>query len=456
MKKIVILFSLLALSLGAYSCGGGGAGPADVPPGENPGIPSVVQLLPAQYIAQTNAYITLNAKVLDGNGMVVPNVSVTFTNLSSVGVLSTTVASTNGIGIATVTLYSTTPGFATVLAQVTSGAGQVRDRKTVFFSSQDVLAVSMDMDVDSVPGNGIYNEPSDLILFEPPPSPDDTFEVLATVRNAGGVPVAGESVTWSASHSEVKTVRTETTTNINGQAKGVFQVTPSSIRNTETHINIMAYADNGAANMVTLFLRPVVVDPTTSSVTANPTIVDTSGTSTITAVVMLNTGAWAPDGTTVNFTASCGTVTPFAQTTGGVATATFTAPSTPGTCTVTAKVGGVTIGSVDILVKAKLQVIPASQTVAGGSSCAATSQSATYTIIGGVAPYNVSTSHPTNTSFTAPTAGDSTTVSASGGTFTIAYDVTLTGSPPSDTTVTITVVDAVGTTATADFKIDCP
>ncbi len=101
-------------------------------------------------------------------------------------------------------------------------------------------------------------------------------------------------------------------------------------------------------------------------------------------------------------------------------------------------------------------MIPASQTVAGGASCAASGQSATYTIIGGVAPYNVSTSHPTNTSFAAPTAGDSTTVSTSGGTFTIAYDVVLAGSPPSDTTVTITVVDAVGTTATADFMIDCP
>ena len=53
MKKAFILLVLLALSLSAFSCGNG-AGSADSPSGENPGIPSVVQLLPSHFIAQTN------------------------------------------------------------------------------------------------------------------------------------------------------------------------------------------------------------------------------------------------------------------------------------------------------------------------------------------------------------------------------------------------------------------
>jgi hypothetical protein len=143
MKKIIILLALLALSFGTFSCGGG-AGSSNEPSGESPGVPFVVKLLPAQYIAQTNAFIYLNAKVLDGNGAPVKNVPVTFTNLSSTGTLisasstsgvkttsSSTVANTNSLGIARIKLYSTTDGFATVQAEVNTGAGIKRDRKTV-------------------------------------------------------------------------------------------------------------------------------------------------------------------------------------------------------------------------------------------------------------------------------------------------------------------------------------
>jgi len=433
--------ALIALSLGSFSCGGGGAGGPNVPPGENPGVPSVVQLLPSTFIAQTNSFITLNTKVLDGNGIPVANIPVIYTNLSSIGTLSATSANTNSLGIATVTLFSTTPGFATILAQVNIGVGQVRDRKSVYFSTRDVLTVTMRLDVDSVPGNGNpstfvgYNETSDFRLFES--ATDDTAEVLATVYDAGGVAVAWESVTWSSSHTEATFTRTETTTNVNGQAVAVVKVTPASIRNTETHVNISAYAGNGAANMVTLFLQPVVIDATTSSITAQPSVVNTGGTSTITVMVRLNTGAYAPDGTTVNFTTTCGTVTPFAQTTSGRATATYTAPSTPGTCTVTATAGGVTIGSVTITVTTALTVQPSAVTVDG----AAPADIITFTIYGGIPGYTIATSNPAIILST-------TTVATSGGTFTATVPAaTAAGS------VTITVRDSAGTTATATITI---
>jgi len=461
MNKIVIVVALIALSLGSFSCGGGGAGGPLVPPGENPGIPSVVQLLPSTFIAQTNSSITLNTKVLDGNGIPLANIPVTFTNLSHpFGTLSATVKNTDSSGIATVTLYSTTPGFATILAQVNSGVGQVRDRKSVFFSTKDVLAVTMRLDVDSVPGNGNsltfvgYDEPSDFILFEPPPTPDDSVEVLATVFDAGGVSVGGGmGVSWSSSHTEAGFVRTETATNVNGQAKAVVKVTPISIRDTETHVNIMASADNGAANMVTLFLRHVIVSSVT--VTAKPTIVDTGGTSTITAIVMLNTGSPAPTGTSVSFTATCGTVIPFAQTdSNGMATSTYTAPSVVpagNICTVTATVGGKS-GSVDITIKSKLTLMPSSVTLHAGAS-------QTYTITGGVAPYSAFSSDPTNAPVSPVTTSAPFTftlgpiVGGIGGICT--YDP---GPPivPCTATVTITVQDATGATATATVNVINP
>jgi len=84
MKKIIILSVLLALSLFSFNCGGG-SGSSSSPKGENPGEPSVVQLLPSHYVAQTNSSITLYSKVLDGNGAPVKNIPVSFTNLSPIG-----------------------------------------------------------------------------------------------------------------------------------------------------------------------------------------------------------------------------------------------------------------------------------------------------------------------------------------------------------------------------------
>ncbi|MEM7828395.1 MAG: hypothetical protein QW561_03560 [Candidatus Aenigmatarchaeota archaeon] len=301
----------------------------------------------------------------------------------------------------------------------------------------------MDMDVDSVPGNGVYNETSDITLFEVPY--DDTAKIRATVYNAGGNPVRGIDIDWFSDltgDTITFLAGTSEMTDINGQAIAYVKVNPNSLRG-ETHLNIMATAGNGAANMVTLFLRPVTVDAAASYVTAKSTVVDVGGTTDITAIVMLNTGQPAPDGITVNFTTTCGTVTPFAQTSAGKATATFTAPSTVpagGTCTVTASVSGTVIGSVNITIKAKLQVIPTSTTVAPSGT-------ATYTIIGGVPPYSVFTSHPGITTVTP------TTVTTSGGTFEVTNSL---AAPCTDTTVTITVLDAIGATATADYKIDCP
>lgn len=455
MKKIILLLAALALSFGAFSCGGGGAGSSNTPPGENPGIPSVVQLSSSHVIAQTNSNITLHAKVLDGNGIPLKGVTVTFTNLSEpFGVLkplAATTAVTNDLGIASMNLSSTTSGFATILAQVYNGVGTVRDRKSVFFTSKDVVAVSMDFDVDSVPGNEIFNQTDDITLFQDPPitQPDDTVKVRATVRDGGGNPVGGGwSVSWSSSHTEAVFLRQDTQTSTSGVAEAVVQVTPASIRNTDTLVNIMASAGNGAANMVTLFLKPVVIDPTKSSVTANPNIVDVKGTSDVTAVVVLNTGARAPDGTVVNFSTApktaadpspCGTITPFAQTKAGVTdpVAKFTAPATPGVCTVTAKSGGVIIGTVDITVTEKLSVLPATQTVDGVLG----NPAVTFTIFGGVPAYTITSSNPLFPPVPA-------TVTTSGGTFTVTVPA---GTPA--TTVTYTIKDKTGATVTATLTI---
>jgi hypothetical protein len=466
MKKFLILFFLISIIFSMTGCGGDDSGSSSSPQGENPGVPSVFKLYPTQYIAQTNGYIYLKAKVLDGNGTPVKNTPVTFTNLSPIGKLSASnivVVNTDDYGIATAHLYSTNPGFVTILAQVYTGIGEVRDRKTVFFTSSDVLPLSpsMALYVDSYPGgNGIYNESSDFILFDPPPDPDDTVLILATVRDIYGLPTI-TGITWGTDHpDEVNPIYTDNNTNENGEAKTIVQIIPDVLRETDTFVSIYALADNGAFNMVTLFLKPVVIK--TITVTADPTTVVPEDTSDITATVTLSSGAagTATDGMTVNFASydastctdscdastcdptPCGTITPFGQITDGVAPATFTAPATEVTCRIIASVGGVS-GCTDVIVAKEVLAITPSTAVISGTL----GGTLNFTISGGTAPYVVQSGN----------AGMADNDSTGTGLWNVATDGgTIAVTIPASTAagdVTLYVTDSDGKTATATITI---
>ena len=381
-------------------------------PGEKPGTPQIVQVLPSHYIAQTNSAIIIRAKILNGNGMPLRNEPVTFTNISPIGTLinmkdipigSKTVIKTNDNGMATLKVKSTTTGFVTIQAEVARGVGIVRDRKTVFFTSSLSASPFMYLDADG-DNDGIYNEPDDYTLFQNNNANDNQVLFRATVFDKFGQRVFGSTVLFSADFPyKVGTDTTcsdgttscsvtfpngnSATTNSSGEAFVLVQVDPT-LHNITTVLNILAVADNGAANVYSLFLEPITITEVT--VTANPAVVAPDGESTISASVRLNTGGQPPDGTAVGFVASCGTVDPFALTTSGLATATFTAPSvvpSPPVCTVTATVAGVS-NHADITISSALNVQPATQSING-----LLGGTVSYVISGGVAPYTVTSSN---------------------------------------------------------------
>ena len=437
MKKTLLSIALFTIVVSLAGCGGG-SGSSGVPHGVNPGVPSVVQLLAVQTIAQTNSSITFKAKVLDGNGRPVPNEPVTFINLSSIGTwpssvsstdinfssvsaMSSTVRNTDSLGYATNNLFSPTSGFATIQVEVNTGVGQVRNQRTVFFTTSNTLVLrpTLTLAVDG-DGDGTYNETGpvgndDFTLFET--ATDNQVMVRATVLSGIGLPVFGSTVTFgadvpyrvgadpTAACSDGSTTcevtfpfgNTAVTTPL-GQAFVFIQVTPAILRTITTTLNITASADNGAGNLVTLFLSPVTV--TTVTVSANPTTVASAGTSKITAFVLTTAGTPVPDGTSVSFTISCsvtncGGIVPFAQTTDGIAEVTFTAPTVTAdtTVTITATVAGV-LGTTTVTVTTGLVVTPDSAEgncggdvvsfmVTGGSSpYSATSTNAVVTIGG--------------------------------------------------------------------------
>jgi len=441
MKKVFIIVALLAFVFSFAGCGGG-SGSMDSPKGENPGKSTLVELTPSHFVSHTNSDITLHAKVLDGNGNPVKNKPVRFTNLSPIGTLDKITDNTNAAGIATVTLHAHEVGFATVQAEVNEGLNQVRDRRTVFFTSASLtLQPYMTLDVEGA------GDP--FVLFET--AGDNEVVIRATVFNSYGQRVFGSSVTFGADSPYRVGAATlcsdgtdscevsfpfgnVVTTDANGEAPVFVRVDPITIRDIQTVLNITALADNGAANMVSLFLQPVTV--ASVNVSANPAILQPGETSDITASVILNSGDPAPDGTTISFLTTCGAIDPFAQTTGGVATVTFTAPETVGACTVTATSGGVT-GTADLVVTTALAVIPTSQTLTNPVA----GDTAAYTVFGGIAPYNALSSHPGLVS--ASVAGDIVTA-------------TVDAVPVADTTVTITIIDSANNTVTATLILDVP
>ena len=393
----IALFVIVALLAGC----GGGAGSPSTPSGVNPSVPSIVQLLAVQQIVQTNSSTSVRAKVLDGNGAPIAGVPVIFTNLSLLGVLSSTTATTNSLGYATVSLYSTDPGFATIQAEVNTGSGKVRDRKVVFFSLFDMflpptaaLVPTLDLAVDSN-NNGIYSEPADFYL--------STGEAIvrATVMDETGSPVLGDAVKFGSDSTELTfpdgAVKT---TNPDGQAFARVKVVPSEIRNFDTPVNVTAVSSaTGAGNVITLFLTPIEIAKL--NLFANPLVVASAGTSALTATATTSAGTFVQDGTTVNFsiTSGSGTVTPFGQTTAGVATATYTAPTLLAgqgnqSATIVASSGGTFSQPVTISVTAPalaLTVTPASRTVVSQG----TTQTVNFTITGGTGPYTTTSSDPT-------------------------------------------------------------
>jgi len=362
-KKLLLLLLILPLIFTIQSCGNESGSGYQLP---GPGDPVYIKLKPARYAAQTYGCIDFYAEVHDANGKLLANIPVTFTNLAApfgrifdscggTEIAQQVIINTDNWGRARITLYSAYPGFATILAQVSTGS-QPRDRKTVLFSDCDsfdclVLAPSLELDVDSEPPDGYLNETRDFRIFDPPET-DDKANLYATVRDQYDIPVFNAHVIWASDHAEASFVSTGYT-DTNGVATALVQFTPLSLSESETHVNVWAYSDNVSAyvlpfDIVTFFLQPVYVE--TITVNANPSTVSPDGTSTITAMPTLNTGDPVPDGVSVIFTASCGSVDPFAQTESGIATASYTAPGTAGTCTVTASINGVS-GSTSIIVE---------------------------------------------------------------------------------------------------------
>ena len=456
-KRFFLSIAVLTFAFAFIGCGGSGEGTrsSSAPPGTDTGVPSVVKLSPANFVALANSSITLSAHVLDGNGTALQNITVVFTKVSGTGVLSALSAITNSNGIASVVIASSVAGFSSVMAEVSSGTGLLHDTKTVYFSSvsdiDQLPAMLLDVDGND---NGIYNEPGDFKIFENANDAQVLIRAkLSSLLNLGGTVTFTPDNTTVVTFPDGKSDKFTAALNPDNEAFVLVKFTPSF---TSSVVNINATASNGSFNMVSLFLKPVTISSV--AVSANPATVLSGGTSTISAFVTTNVGTPVPDGTTVNFTSTAGSLgTPFAQTTDGVAKTTFTAPTVTADTdvTVTASAGGasgITTVKVKPTTPPALAVLPAFAIVDGNVG-----GKVTFTVSGGTAPYVVEyvcsdlsgvttvICNSTDADCLDPTDTNVWNTSAS-------FVVTV---PPSDLDIcSLTVHDFVGDVAFADLQIN--
>ncbi|WP_413251564.1 YrIlm family inverse autotransporter adhesin [Yersinia massiliensis] len=265
--------------------------------------------------ANNTATNSVQAIVIDAGGNPVAGQSVTFS--ANNGASVTTVIGTTGVnGIATATLTNSTVGTTAVTATVNGTSTTVNTQFIADSHTATITAANLRVTADNAPANNTA-----------------TNSVQAIVTDAGGNPVAGQSVTFSANNgASVTTVIG--TTGANGIATATLTnstagetIVIATVNGTSTTVNTQFIADSHTATITAANLR----------VTADNAPANNTATNSVQAIVT-DAGGNPVAGQSVTFSANNGaSVTTVIGTTGtdGIATATLTSTN-PGMSTVVA------------------------------------------------------------------------------------------------------------------------
>ncbi len=284
-----------------------------------------VSASPSSIAANGTSTSTVTATVRKG-GAVVSGDQVSFTvSPSTCGALNPLTAVTNTSGVATTTYTSsTTQGTCTVTA---AEANSGMTGATSIVQTAPSNTVAMTASVNPVAANGAT-----------------ASSITATVTNASGTAVSGDTVTFSEAPSPAGACGTLSPTSGTTNSSGVVVVSYlSSTTSGFCTITGTESASGGSSS--------VVIDQTTSpapagytvTVTPNPASIGATGTSTSTITALVQNATPAPvAGDTVLFTvapATCGTFSSATAKTNasGDAVVTYTSSTTAEACVVTAK-----------------------------------------------------------------------------------------------------------------------
>ncbi|MDZ7699068.1 MAG: invasin domain 3-containing protein [Deltaproteobacteria bacterium] len=267
---------------------------------------------PAQIYANGENFTTIEATVTDKNGNKAADGTVVSFS-ATLGTIDATAETVDGIASATLTSTSSP---TSVVSTVTAKVGTLSDSTTVTF-----VGVTL-TDMQAVPATIFANG-------------TDTSEISVRIRDANGLAVVGETITFTAT---LGSIQTETVaTNSEGIAKTNL-IAPTT---AGTATITAKYGLITATTQVTFTDEPVVGNIV---LTADPATIPADGTSssTISATVTKGDGSAVPKGTSVTFTTNLGSFS------NGSQTYTVVTPDATGVVSV-ALIAGTTTGSAEVI-----------------------------------------------------------------------------------------------------------
>jgi hypothetical protein len=424
----ILLIALFGLLLILSSCGGGGAGSADVSHGIGKTAINL-SLYTDKMVTKTRNTITLQASLYDGNGKPLPDRDVHFDVISGSATLSSGLAKTDSKGIATVNLESTSTNSTVVVVKASSNNSQAQDSKTVYFVNTMTIQPSLYLIPDG-DNDGVYGESSDYTIVA---DGEDIIELKAIYLDITEQPEAGRDIHFGSDSEEVSFSKNPAITDLEGSAYTAMTVSNFSGKQT-----ITVYAHNynsGAADIISINVIPVTAG--SLYLTSSSYSVEVGQTADIRACVFSEAGSPMPDETIIRYIVSpyyMGSIEEiYGYTYDGCHKTVFTAGDKKGDVTITALSEGVSNSVKITITKAptQLQVSPSSATTPVETPF-------TFIITGGTPPYIVTAD--TSSAIVSPS-----TVTQEGRTFTVTGSVA--------ETVTITVIDAERQTASATLNV---
>jgi adhesin/invasin len=168
-------------------------------------------------VANGTALATFKAIVKDGNGNLVPNVTVTWA--TDLGTLSGTSSKTDANGVATITLQSTQAGNAQVNAQV--GTAAAVNAPVVTFTA-DPLSAGI--------GSGDVGRDKDFIVA----NNVEAATFTALVKDANGNPVPNVEVKWATDHGTLS----GTTSKTNAAGEATIELRASKLGSAQVNASV--------------------------------------------------------------------------------------------------------------------------------------------------------------------------------------------------------------------------
>jgi adhesin/invasin len=273
----------------------------------------------------------VQAKVTDGNSQPVAGQSVKFTATNG-AVVTTAIGTTGADGLASASLTSITVGNSVVTATLANGTSATVS--TAFTPLTGIALRNITVTRNNALSDGT-----------------DRDAVTMTVTDSDNVPVAGQTITLTATNGAVITPAT-VTTDSNGTAS--VNLTNLSAGNSV----LTAALSNGSTATVTVnFITAAQIEADSLTVTANNAVADDSATNAVQLRVVNGNGVPVA-GQTVTFTATNGATVTASATTGadGLAKATLTS-TTAGNSAVTATLtstGGTSTTTVTFIIAAQI------------------------------------------------------------------------------------------------------